>query len=35
VTATVTRNERFHGALALGTFGFLALYPVLNFNVLR
>ena len=35
VAAMLTRNERFHAALAVGTLGFLALYPVLNFNVMR
>lgn len=35
VVAMNTRNERFHAALAVGTLGFLATYPVLNFNVLQ
>ena len=35
VTAMITRNERFHAGLAVGALGFLALYPVFNFNVMR
>ena len=35
VAAIVVRNERFHAVLAVGTLGFLALYPVLNLNVIQ